>query len=103
MVQHSRAQRTAKRVFDLVVTLVALAVLTPAMLIIALIVRLRLGSPVLFRQTRPGHRGKLFTMLKFRTMTDSTSATGEPLPDEERLTSLGRFLRDTSLDELPEL
>jgi lipopolysaccharide/colanic/teichoic acid biosynthesis glycosyltransferase len=81
----------------------ALIVLSPLILTIALGVRLRLGSPVWFRQTRPGRHGRPFTLLKFRTMTDRRDASGRLLPDADRLTSFGRFLRRTSLDELPEL
>jgi lipopolysaccharide/colanic/teichoic acid biosynthesis glycosyltransferase len=82
---------------------VGLILLAPVFLGVAAAVRLSLGSPVLFRQTRPGLGGKPFEMLKFRTMRDAHDARGNPLPDAERLTPLGRFLRATSLDELPEL
>lgn len=92
-----------KRFFDFLVALAALALLLPAILVIALVVRLKLGSPVLFRQVRPGLHGTPFTMIKFRTMRDAVGTDGSPLPDAERLTSFGRFLRSTSLDELPEL
>lgn len=92
-----------KRVLDLVVALVALLLLSPAIAVIAVVIRLRLGSPVLFRQVRPGLHGRHFTMYKFRTMRDAVDARGRSLPDAERLTPLGRFLRSTSLDELPEL
>ncbi len=96
-------KRTFKRVFDLVVTIPALIALSPLMALIALIVRVCLGSPVLFRQQRPGLHGRPFTLYKFRTMTDKRDAEGQLLPDAERLTPLGRLLRSTSLDELPEL
>lgn len=92
-----------KRVFDLIVaTPIALASL-PVQAVLAVVVRLRLGSPVLFRQTRPGLEGQPFVMVKFRTMTSARDAHGALLPDADRLTPLGRFLRSTSLDELPEL
>jgi lipopolysaccharide/colanic/teichoic acid biosynthesis glycosyltransferase len=92
-----------KRVFDLVATSLALLALAPVLLIVAALVRWKLGSPVLFRQTRPGLDGRPFEMVKFRTMTDATDAAGRPLPDAERLTRFGRLLRASSLDELPEL
>lgn len=92
-----------KRFLDIVASLIALAVLSPLFLFLALLVRLRLGSPVLFSQLRPGLWGRPFMMLKFRTMTSERGADGELLPDERRLTGLGRWLRQTSLDELPEL
>ena len=92
-----------KRAFDLVVSLLALILLSPLLGLLALLVRLRLGAPVLFRQLRPGLHGRPFTLYKFRTMTDARDAQGALLPDAERLTPLGRFLRSTSLDELPEL
>ncbi len=93
---------TLKRIFDLLVTLPALLVLAPFLLLLALLVRLKLGAPVLFRQQRPGLHGKPFTLYKFRTMTDARDAQGNLLPDAERLTRFGRFLRSFSLDELPE-
>jgi sugar transferase EpsL len=92
-----------KRLLDLSLTFPALVLFSPALLLVALLVRLRLGSPVLFRQVRPGLHGKPFTLLKFRTMADALNAEGDLLPDAERLTPCGRFLRRTSLDELPEL
>jgi lipopolysaccharide/colanic/teichoic acid biosynthesis glycosyltransferase len=94
---------TVKRMVDLAGASVALVVLSPLLLVVAVLVRLRMGSPVLFRQQRPGLHGQPFTLLKFRTMTDRRDASGAPLPDAERLTALGRFLRRSSLDELPEL
>ena len=96
-------RQAVKRVLDLGASLVALILLAPVMLVLAVLVRIHLGAPIFFRQTRQGLLGKLFTILKFRTMTDATGPTGELLPDEERLTPFGRFLRATSLDELPEL
>lgn len=92
-----------KRLFDLVVAFVALVVLSPVLLVLAIMIRRRLGSPILFRQVRPGLHGKPFEMIKFRTMREAVDADGKPLPDSERLTDFGRFLRATSLDELPEL
>ena len=92
-----------KRLLDLGLTVPALLVLWPVLLVLALLVRVNLGSPVLFRQTRPGLRGEPFTVLKFRTMRDALGPDGQPLPDCDRLTRFGRFLRATSLDELPEL
>ncbi len=92
-----------KRVFDLVSTLLGLVVVGPLLLVLALLVRVSLGSPVLFRQIRPGLGGRLFELFKFRTMTSQRGADGVLLPDEQRLTMFGRFLRATSLDELPEL
>ncbi|MEO5972536.1 MAG: sugar transferase [Sphingomicrobium sp.] len=92
-----------KRLFDLVAASAALVLLSPLLLVVALLVRLRLGSPVLFRQVRPGLHARPFTVLKFRTMLDATAPDGHPLPDAERLTRFGRFLRASSLDELPGL
>ncbi len=95
--------RFAKRAFDLAVTIPAIVVLAPLLAIIALLVRVRLGKPVLFVQPRPGRGGRSFWLMKFRTMTDARGADGELLPDEQRMTPFGRFLRSSSLDELPEL
>jgi len=92
-----------KRFFDLLITVPALVLLTPVILIVALLVRLSLGKPVLFLQRRPGLRGRPFTLFKFRTMIDARDPSGRLLPDSERLTHFGRFLRESSLDELPEL
>lgn len=92
-----------KRLLDLAVAVPALVVLAPVLLGVALLVRVKLGSPVLFRQPRPGRDGVPFEMLKFRTMLDTRNAQGELLSDTERLTPFGRWLRSTSLDELPEL
>jgi lipopolysaccharide/colanic/teichoic acid biosynthesis glycosyltransferase len=96
-------RRLGKRALDVAVALVGVVLLGPALLAVAAIVRLRLGSPVLFRQQRPGLQGGSFTILKFRTMTDARGRDGRLLSDAERLTPFGRFLRATSVDELPEL
>jgi sugar transferase EpsL len=93
----------AKRVMDLILAALAALVLSPLMGATALLVSIKLGRPVLFRQQRPGLHGRPFTIFKFRTMTDARDGRGNLLPDEMRLTALGRFLRSTSLDELPEL
>lgn len=92
-----------KSIFDLVISLPAFIFLSPLMAFIAILVRIRLDSPVLFRQKRPGLHGKTFTLYKFRTMTNERDVQGNVLPDSERIPSFGRFLRNTSLDELPEL
>ncbi|WP_136514309.1 sugar transferase [Geomonas edaphica] len=92
-----------KRVFDFIVALVALALLSPFLCVFAVLVRIKLGSPVFFRQQRPGFQSKLFYVIKFRTMTDERDVDGRLLPDEARLTSFGKFLRQTSIDELPQL
>lgn len=92
-----------KRFFDILLSACALLVLSPVLLIVAVLVRLKLGSPIVFCQERPGKDEKIFKMYKFRSMTDERNADGELLPDEARLTKFGRFLRSTSLDELPEL
>ncbi|WP_324083202.1 sugar transferase [Geomonas sp.] len=94
---------SVKRLFDLVLTVPGLLLLLPVLLVVACLTRIKLGSPVLFRQTRPGRGGKPFQMYKFRTMTDRRDQHGDLLPDSERLTRFGRFLRASSLDELPEL
>jgi len=88
---------------DFILSLIALIILSPVFLVVALLVRINLGSPVIFKQQRPGLNEKIFTMYKFRTMTDERDENGELLPDAVRLTKLGKFLRSTSLDELPEL
>ena len=92
-----------KRLFDFLLALLALLLLALPLLVVALLVRCKLGSPVLFRQVRPGLHGQPFEMVKFRTMTDARGADGALLPDAVRLTPFGRFLRASSLDELPEL
>ncbi|MEJ3598736.1 MULTISPECIES: sugar transferase [Pseudomonas] len=92
-----------KRIFDVVASATALLLLSPVIAIIAWQVSRKMGSPVLFSQVRPGLSGKPFKMIKFRTMKDAVDAEGKPLPDSERLTPFGQFLRSSSLDELPEL
>jgi sugar transferase EpsL len=99
----SSYQRWGKRIFDLAVSAVCLPVALPVFVVIAFVIRLRLGAPVLFTQERLGFEGRPFWIRKFRTMTDSRDDNGNPLPDSERLTTTGRFLRAASLDELPEL
>lgn len=93
----------SKRLFDLIAAAVGLVFALPVMGVVALLVRLKLGRPVLFRQQRPGLNGEIFTLRKFRTMRDAVDREGKALPDAERLTPFGRKLRSTSLDELPEL
>lgn len=95
--------RVVKRVIDMLLSAIALLVLLPIFFILAVLVRVKLGSPVLFSQERPGRDEKVFRMYKFRSMTDKRDEHGELLPDEERLTHFGAMLRATSLDELPEL
>ena len=92
-----------KRLLDFVLSLIASIILSPVMLVVAVLVRIKLGSPVLFQQQRPGKDEKIFNMYKFRPMTGERDENGELLPDEVRLTKFGKTLRSTSLDELPEL
>lgn len=92
-----------KRLFDFCAAAFGLLILSPVILVVAIQIRRKLGSPVLFRQIRPGKDGKPFEMIKFRTMRDAIDKEGRPLPDSERMTPFGSFLRSTSLDELPEL
>ena len=92
-----------KRVLDFVLSLIAIIVLSPVYLIVAILVRTKLGSPIIFTQERPGKDEKIFKMYKFRSMTDERDENGNLLPDEIRLTKFGKALRSTSLDELPEL
>jgi undecaprenyl phosphate N,N'-diacetylbacillosamine 1-phosphate transferase len=92
-----------KRFFDVLLSMIAVVVLSPVILIVAVLVRIKLGSPVLFKQARPGNDEKMFNLYKFRTMTDATNSDGNLLSDSERLTKFGKFIRSTSLDELPSL
>lgn len=92
-----------KRCMDFILSLVAIIILSPVYVVVAILVRTKLGSPILFEQKRPGKDEKIFKMYKFRTMTDERDENGKLLPDKVRLTKFGRFLRSTSLDELPEL
>lgn len=92
-----------KRIFDVVSSLFGLILLTPVIVVVSWLIRRKLGSPVLFRQVRPGLNGQPFEMIKFRTMRDAVDVNGNQLPDSERMTSFGSFLRSSSLDELPEL
>ena len=96
-------EKYIKRILDFILALSALIVISPVLLIIAILVKCNLGSPVIFRQERVGKDERIFTMYKFRTMSDKTDASGELLPDEQRHTNFGDILRSTSLDELPEL
>ncbi|MEA4986601.1 MAG: sugar transferase [Anaerovorax sp.] len=96
-------KNTVKRFFDMVVSAGMLMILSPILLIVYILCRIKLGSPVIFSQERPGLNGKIFKMYKFRSMTDKKDTDGKLLPDEERLTPFGEKLRATSLDELPEL
>lgn len=96
-------RRFVKRLLDICISGIALIILSPVLLLVAVLVRVKLGSPVIFHQERPGLREKIFTLCKFRTMTDERDENGELLPDSVRLTSFGAFLRKSSLDELPEL
>jgi sugar transferase EpsL len=93
----------SKRLFDIIVSLFALLLLSPILFLIAILVRLFIGSPILFTQQRPGYKGQPFFIYKFRTMTEERDSSGSLLPDAKRLTQLGHFLRAFSLDELPEL
>ena len=95
-------RRYIKRLLDIILSMLAIIILSPLLLITALLVRIKLGSPVIFRQQRPGYKGRIFGLCKFRSMTDEKDAEGKLLPDEERLTAFGKKLRATSLDELPE-
>jgi len=92
-----------KRIFDLVISTAAIIILSPVLAVLAVMVRFKLGTPVLFKQKRPGLKGKIFTLYKFRTMTDEKDKNGNLLSDEIRLTKFGQLLRAMSLDELPEL
>lgn len=96
-------QKYIKRLLDIIISFTALVLLSPVLLVVALLVRIKLGAPVIFHQERPGYHEKIFRLCKFRSMTDARGADGQLLPDEARLTKFGKALRATSLDELPEL
>lgn len=96
-------EKYIKRPLDFSLSLGAIILLSPVLLVIAILVRVKLGSPIIFKQARPGLNAQIFNMYKFRTMTDEKDQNGNLLPDEKRLTKFGKFLRSTSLDELPEL
>ena len=96
-------QQRIKRVIEFIIVLVGLMIASPILVMVAILVKTKLGSPILFRQQRVGLNGEIFEMVKFRTMKDAYDKNGDPLPDEERLTKFGQLLRKTSLDELPEL
>jgi sugar transferase EpsL len=98
-----KIQLLIKRLFDIIVSLTLIILLAPLILFIALLIWVTMGRPILFRQRRVGYKGQVFTIYKFRTMTEERDEHGNLLPDEQRLTRFGRFLRETSLDELPEL
>jgi len=103
MRKNSFYKKYIKRFLDIILSLLAIIVLSPVLLILAVLIKINLGSPIIFKQRRPGLHGEVFTIYKFRTMTDETDKNGELLPDSKRLTKFGKFIRDTSLDELPEL
>ena len=96
-------RKVRKRLLDIIISLAALIILSPVLLIVAILVRCKLGSPVIFHQERPGYHEKIFKLCKFRSMTDERDAEGNLLPDAVRLTKFGKILRAASLDELPEL
>ena len=96
-------RKVIKRVLDIIISLAALIILSPVLLVVAILVRCKLGSPVIFQQERPGYHEKIFKLCKFRSMTDERDAEGNLLPDAVRLTKFGKILRAASLDELPEL
>ncbi len=96
-------ERVIKRLMDIVFSFIGMVLLSPVLLAVVFLVRIRLGSPVIFKQQRPGLNEKIFTLYKFRTMTDEKDESGKLLPDKDRLTRFGKWLRSTSLDELPEL
>ena len=96
-------RKVIKRVLDIIISLAALIILSPVLLVVAILVRCKLGSPVIFHQERPGYHEKIFKLCKFRSMTDERDAEGNLLPDAVRLTKFGKILRAASLDELPEL
>lgn len=95
-------QRYVKRILDIIFSLLLIIICSPIYLVVGILVRVKLGSPVIFKQERPGYRGRIFMLYKFRTMTDEKDSSGNLLPDGERLTKFGKFLRSSSLDEIPE-
>ena len=99
----NRRGKTLKRILDTIGAVVGLMMLSPVLAVVAVMIRRKMGKPVLFSQIRPGLQNRPFKMIKFRTMRDAIDANGDPLPDSERLTRLGQFMRSSSLDELPEL
>lgn len=103
MKKHMIYRKYVKRILDFIISLCGIIILSPVLLTVAVLVRIKLGSPVIFKQERPGKDEKIFRLYKFRTMTDERDKTGQFLPDEMRLTHFGKLLRSTSLDELPEL
>ena len=103
MIMFPKGVPLSKRIFDLVITSLGLVLFSPVLLALALLVWIKHGWPIIFSQVRPGYRSTLFTLYKFRSMTDERDADGELLPDAKRLTGFGHFLRATSLDELPEM
>ena len=103
MNQHKIYARYIKRLLDILFSFMGIIVLSPVLMVVAILVRIKLGSPVIFKQERPGRNEKIFCLYKFRTMTDARDGNGKLLSDEERLTRFGKVLRSTSLDELPEL
>jgi sugar transferase EpsL len=102
MLSTRQVQFAVKRLIDIVASVVGLILLGPVLLVLAAVIRIKLGGPVFFRQERPGLNAKPFKLIKFRTMTDARDEQGKLLPDDQRLAALGRFLRSTSMDELPE-
>lgn len=96
-------QHVVKRLVDIVCSGLGLIIISPILLIVSILIRIKLGSPIFFTQDRVGKDGRIFKMIKFRTMLDATDKWGEPLPDEDRLTPFGKMIRSTSIDELPEL
>jgi sugar transferase EpsL len=102
-VKYPKELPKSKRIFDLIITIPLLVLLSPLLFIVALLIRIKMGKPVLFRQSRPGYKGCLFIVIKFRSMKDEVDENGNLLPDEDRIPPFGQFLRMTSIDELPEL
>lgn len=103
--KHNRGfyEKYIKRLLDIILSFLALVLLSPILLVLSIAIKIKLGSPIIFKQKRPGLNGQIFNMYKFRTMTDDKDKNGNLLPDEDRMTNFGKKIRDTSLDELPEL